>query len=173
MDGRDVVTLKVYGTPAPQGSKTAVGGHGGRPRMVEGRRPKARAAFKAWRAQVAEQGAKALADRGGVVVGGDQGAHGTPLYVSIAFTVPKPASKPKYLRWSRVRPDVDKLARAVLDALDTDCGLIADDSRVAAMVVTKQYAAAGTATGANITIATLGEDDVLATTVRPRVGDDG
>jgi Holliday junction resolvase RusA-like endonuclease len=55
---------------------------------------------------------------------------------------------------SSTKPDVDKLARATLDAL-TNAGAFGDDAQVARLLVEKTYAEPGQPTGATITIAPL------------------
>lgn len=115
----DRVIIFILGTPVPQGSKTA---------YVVGRRAvvtdQNRAKLKPWRAVVA-----AHADIGRTF--------DCPVEVTLTFHMPKP-QRP---RWTRpaVKPDIDKLARAVLDGL-TDGGLIADDARVVDLHVKEYYA---------------------------------
>jgi Holliday junction resolvase RusA-like endonuclease len=122
------VTFFVTGKPVPQGSKTA---------FVVGRRAivtdQNRAVLKPWRETVA-----VAADRGVTF--------SQPVAVALAFVLPAP-QKP---RWSvpAVKPDIDKLARACLDAL-TDGGLIEDDARVVDLHVTKRY---GSPLGVQITV---------------------
>lgn len=154
----DHVTLVVWGTPRQQGSKSAVV-RGGKPLVIEGKSATVRASHKAWRRAVADAARKALDERGGRQLGADGGPHDAPLLAIVALTMPKPKAKPKYLRWHRSMPDVDKLARATLDGIGTDTGLIDDDSRIAALYVTKRYALAGEAPGAVVTLAVLDEDD--------------
>ena len=63
-------------------------------------------------------------------------------WVELQFRLPVPKSQPKYLEnWAphTKRPDIDKLSRAVLDAL-VAAGVLADDSVVHSLNVTKRYA---------------------------------
>lgn len=117
MDG-DSVTFQVVGVPVSQGSKTG---------YVVGRRAvlvDANAkALKPWRAQIAK-----AADLGVTF--------DCPVYVGLRFFMPCP-KRPKFSR-PAVKPDIDKLARAVLDGL-TDGGLLADDSRVVDLHVSEMY----------------------------------
>jgi Holliday junction resolvase RusA-like endonuclease len=112
-------TVFVPGTPVPQGSKTA---------FVVGRRAvvtdQNRAVLKPWRATISE-----YTDTGHEFSG--------PVFVSLVFNMPRP-QKPKY-NVPAVKPDIDKLTRAVLDGIK-DSGLIEDDSRVTRLTVEKQYA---------------------------------
>lgn len=69
-----------------------------------------------------------------------------PVRVDLTFVLPRPLShldargrlKPNAPMICTVKPDGDKLARAVLDAL-TQCGAIGDDATVADLHVTKPY----------------------------------
>lgn len=61
--------------------------------------------------------------------------------VHLTFSMPEPKSRPKYLREFRAhtkRPDLDKLSRAVLDAL-VAAGVLQDDSVVWQLHATKIY----------------------------------
>jgi hypothetical protein len=63
-----------------------------------------------------------------------------PLSVSLEFSFPYPASTPKSRsgspRWRVERPDLDNLAKSVLDSL-TRAGIFDDDSRVAELTLRK------------------------------------
>lgn len=113
-----VVAFAVYGTPAPQGSKTA--------RVVRGRAVmrESSAKVKPWRALVVSAATDALdALDPWVPLDG-------PLVASVVFTMPKPKGAPKTRRtWPAVTPDLDKLLRSTGDAL-TEAGVWADDARV-------------------------------------------
>lgn len=113
----------VEGTPVPQGSKNAYV-RGGRAVLVD-----ANPRLKSWRAEVREAAEAAIADAGWETL--DE-----PCHVYLGFTLPRP----KRPRWGApaVKPDLDKLTRAVFDAL-TDAGVWRDDSRVVSMEVTKKY----------------------------------
>lgn len=111
------------GTPAPQGSKRHVG-HG---RMVESSK-----SLPAWRDTVAWAARQAMGHRPTIL---------TPVGVVIEFRFPMPKSARRTDReMGKVprprKPDVDKLSRAILDAL-TDAGVIADDSQVVVLTATK------------------------------------
>lgn len=122
--------LEVYGAPEPQGNKTGFV-RNGRVVMVEGRRPDSRERFKSWRDAVARE-AREWQER-----------HEAPLLdeacrLTCTFRLPRPKSIPKKRTQPTSRPDVDKLARAVGDALK---GLLySDDSKVCELVVRKVYA---------------------------------
>lgn len=69
--------------------------------------------------------------------------------VAIVFRLPRPKSQPRRV-YPVCRPDLDKLARGVFDALIGI--LIADDSAVVELVARKYYADTGTAPCAEITV---------------------
>ena len=62
-----------------------------------------------------------------------------PVSLTIIFHMRKPKSARKAATWPITRPDVDKLARAVLDAIDGVC--YGDDSQVVYICAVKEYAA--------------------------------
>lgn len=114
----------VAGIPAPQGSKR----HVGNGRMVESSKK-----LKPWRAAVTARAKEALSDRETVT--------GSPVYVRLDLVLPRPlqTAKSRPTPPAVKRPDVDKLARAVLDGI-TDAGVWADDSQVVTLWATKRIA---------------------------------
>jgi len=62
---------------------------------------------------------------------------GMPVAVELGFYFPKPKRGAPRHGWHVVRPDLDKLARAVLDELTGI--VIYDDSQVASLTCTKSY----------------------------------
>lgn len=130
-----ILDFIVYGDPKPQGSKRGFVTQQGRVAMVE----QAGRPLKVWRDTVTRT---AVSER--------IRQHWTPytegpLRVDVVFTMKEPA-RPKY-HLPAVRPDADKLARAVLDAL-TDAHVWGDDSQVVDLRVKKTYGNPG----AHITI---------------------
>jgi Holliday junction resolvase RusA-like endonuclease len=126
------VVLEVFGIPQPQGSKTGYfNKHTKRVVIVEGRRPEARAAFASWRQGIADVAQREQEDNELALC--DQ-----PCRITIGFRLPRPKSAPKRRVWPDRKPDIDKLARAVLDALTGT--LITDDARVCSLIVTKTFA---------------------------------
>lgn len=121
-----MIEFKVYGMPAPQGSKRYVGkSKAGRAIMVE-----SSAKVRPWRMDV-----KAAAE----FVRGDTPPLDGPLVVGMVFTLPKPASAPKRRRtYPDRKPDLSKLVRSTEDAL-TDAGLIADDARIVGLTAAKVF----------------------------------
>lgn len=121
----------VEGIPAPQGSKR----HVGRGRMIESSKKVA-----PWRKQVANESRKHF----------DKPIN-APTCISILFVMPRPKS------WGRKRqdpmvqrPDLDKLVRAVCDALTGVA--IDDDSQITRIHAMKVRAEHDAPTGALITI---------------------
>ena len=131
------------GVPAPQGSKTR-GAHGG---LYESSK-----AVGPWRERVGLAAAQTL---GNVADWYDEAAEPTREAVSVnvrfIFTRPKShlrkdgTTRPAAPRFPATRPDVDKLVRAVLDAL-TGVAFV-DDSQVVAVNALKEY---GNVSGADI-----------------------
>lgn len=127
-----ILELFVPGQPAPQGSKRHVG-HGV---LVESSR-----AVAPWRTTVAWHVAQAYA--GSVL--------DVALAVDIEFVMRRPTSCPKRSTPPATkRPDLDKLARAVLDALS---GVVwRDDSLIIDLHPTKRLAEIGELAGARIRV---------------------
>lgn len=123
------LVITVHGKPATQGSKNPrpiYKGRGedrvftGRVAVVEDSKEK----HKSWRTAVKEAALATIDGTGRIE---DQ-----PVRLDITFCFDKPASAPKQRRtWPIKRStfDVDKLQRAVFDAL-TDAGVYKDDSQV-------------------------------------------
>jgi Holliday junction resolvase RusA-like endonuclease len=111
-----VIEIVVYGSPAPQGSKSFKGIHGGRAVLAESSKK-----VRPWRQDV-----KAAAEQ----VTAGLAPIDAPVRVRMVFTVPKPASAPKRRQtWPMRMPDLSKLARSTEDAL-SDAGVWKDDARV-------------------------------------------
>lgn len=135
----DRVNFWVPGVPQPQGSKRAFRNpHSGNINVVESSKKVA-----PWRTDVKEFARKAMAD--------------SPLFigairVDIDFVMYRPTSLPKTRPTPEAvkKPDLDKLTRAVLDALKGT--VYGDDSQVVLMMVGKHIAELGEATGAQIDV---------------------
>lgn len=78
-----------------------------------------------------------------------------PVTLCIGFRLERPRSRLR-MRFPDVKPDLDKLARAVMDALKGTA--YHDDNQVVELNVTKIYALRSEGTGAWITIASAGDD---------------
>lgn len=114
------------GTPRPQGSKRLVRG-----RMIESSRGHA-----AWRRTVAMAALAARLERGG------DWPLQRPARVSIRFFVPGQRDS---------RPDIDKLTRAVLDAI-VEAGVLRDDSQVVWLSAVKEQAGGQDKCGALVSV---------------------
>jgi Holliday junction resolvase RusA-like endonuclease len=126
--------LTVYGTPVPKGSARAFaipGKDGQRPRAVvvsDNKKPLAH-----WQTQIANEARLMKGSRPGDVPAFD-GAIG--VYVAFHFNRPKSVSKTSR-PYVTVKPDLDKLVRAVLDGLT---GVIwRDDAQVTDLRAEKSY----------------------------------
>ena len=128
-----MIAFTVPGIPVPQGSKRIVPTHAG-PRAIESNDKR----LKPWRSTVALMAADAF--DGQPLTG--------PLYLRVEFVLPRPrahfgtgrnagllkGSAPTYVQ---TKPDLDKLVRAIGDALT---GVVArDDSQFAHVNVWKVY----------------------------------
>lgn len=118
------------GVPQPQGSARAVV-RGGRAVVTS-----ANAKLRPWRAAVTAAAAEAH---------GDAPPFDGPVRVTARFCFPRPAGHfgrrgllPSAPEWPAVRPDLDKLTRALMDSL-TDAGVIRDDAQVVDLIVAKVY----------------------------------
>lgn len=132
--GGDVVEFFIPGIPIQQGSKSAFSRIGSTSVQVTDQNAKK---LKPWRAIVA-----AAADRG---VTFDR-----PVEVELTFVMPRP-QRPLW-HVPAVKPDIDKLVRAMLDGL-TDGGLIADDARVVRLIAVEEYASENNPVGVHVAVA--------------------
>jgi crossover junction endodeoxyribonuclease RusA len=130
-----ILKFMVPGRPAPQGSKR----HVGRGVLVESSRE-----VGPWRERVALAAHLAM-------TGADATPYTTAVSIGLCFTLPRPKSTPKRRTPPAVkRPDLDKLTRAVLDAI-TGVVLL-DDAQVVDLHARKRLAGIGEASGVVVTI---------------------
>lgn len=116
----------IEGRPAPQGSKR----HLGNGIMVESSK-----AVKPWRVDVAWR------VRGAFLTPFDG-----PVKLELEFVMPRPKSTPKKSTPAAIkRPDLDKLVRAVMDAITGV--VVVDDSQIVHLVATKRIAELDEQTG--------------------------
>lgn len=104
----------------------------------------------AWRLKVAHAAEKAAKETGwGPRYDG-------PVSVTAAFLLPRPKSVPKSRVWPHTKPDLDKLQRAIGDALAPykRPGVLKDDSRIIGWHATKQYSPKPAMVGVIITVST-------------------
>lgn len=130
MGAVQVADFSVLGLPVQQGSKTAKlipapgTKWGVRPVLYDDNDK----ALKPWRKTVTAAAARV--------------APATPIDGPVAIHLVFTFERPKTVKreWPAVKPDIDKLMRAVLDGI-TDSKLWSDDSRVVDARITKQYGA--------------------------------
>lgn len=142
--GPGALSVWVAGKPAPQGSKRGYArrGQGGKLHVSIVEQVKAVAP---WRADVRA----ALEDHGR---DNPLGPLAGPVVVKLVFVMPRPASTPKKRTPAAVkRPDLDKLVRAVFDAIGS-AGVWADDSQVVTVHAHKRLAELGETMGCMIHI---------------------
>lgn len=137
------VSFFVGGVPVPQGSKKG---------FVVGRRAVLvddnKKLLQPWREEVARRAFSTFAYRNPT---------DGPVRVDAAFVLPRPASTRRAL--PSVKPDLDKLLRALLDGITQAGNVWADDSRVVEIHSTKVY---GTAPGVHVTITEVSEVATVA-----------
>lgn len=118
------IQLQIEGSPVPQGSFRHVG---------NGRIISANPKLNTWRESIAAQVAQQTAVR---LIDGS-------CRVELVFTLPRPKSVSKSSRpRPTTKPDLDKLIRAVLDAISLEryVQLLQDDSIVTDIRAAKRYA---------------------------------
>ncbi|MFE5290122.1 RusA family crossover junction endodeoxyribonuclease [Nocardia sp. NPDC056611] len=139
-----VTTLFVPGHPAPQGSKR----HVGNGRMIESSKR-----LKPWREAV-----------NAAARNSDMPMHEGAVVMGLEFVMPRPKATPKTKPTPPAvkRPDIEKLARAISDAIN---GVgFRDDSQVVAMPLRKRIAEPDEPPGVHIEIATCTTESVQAIT---------
>jgi Holliday junction resolvase RusA-like endonuclease len=130
------IAVSIHGDPTTKGSMKCIGPAAGqkRHRLIEELAP----GLRRWRKALDPAGTKLRELAGGVI-------H-APIGVELVFTFARPAAATVWERpWPSVRcGDVNKLARAVLDALTVtkkapQLGVLADDSIVCELLARKVY----------------------------------
>lgn len=147
------LTFTVFGEAIPQGSSRAFMRPGMRHPVVTSDNPR----LRGWRQLVAEAASAALEGVGQY--------DGTGAVAVVAtFYLPRPKSLAAKVRHHLTNPDLDKLARAINDALT---GVLwRDDSQVTDLHVRKVYAGVGQSPRAVIAVAT-GDDAPLVVEALP------
>ena len=133
--------FRVPGLPRPQGSKRLVRLKNGKQVMIESNANE----LKTWRRAVAGASLKAAH------AAGWQEPYDQPCYVYLIFQMPEP-KKGKFSH-PAVKPDIDKLTRAVLDGITGTA--ISDDCRVCQLTVIKRYADASVGPGVTVEVSPL------------------
>lgn len=144
-----LLRMDVPGLPAPQGSKSAVQ-RGGHAWVIEGGSGGARQRLEHWRHAVAAEARTWSRDSG-------EPPTRQPVTVELTFRMARLAQMPRRYRFHTSRPDVDKLCRAVLDALT---GIVyANDSQVVELTARKAFAGLHEAPGCLIEVGTVTADE--------------
>lgn len=132
-----MITIEVRGIPAPQGNHRV---------NRSGAMYETSKAVGPWREAVRAETQKMLTDSHSRYT-----EPGLPVAVQIDFYMPRPKSAPRKVTLPARKPDIDKLARAVLDGL-VDGGAIHDDGQVTTLSLTKSFASDIHPAGASIVI---------------------
>lgn len=134
------LVFEAYGTPVPQGSKRHFVTKTGGVVLTEA----GGARWRNWRREVSMCAIDAVAAHYATFP--LSGAVGVTLW--FAFERPKSRAKDPY---KITAPDIDKLARSVLDSLTTG-GVYFDDSQVVSLRVSKRYAEADERAGVEVEV---------------------
>lgn len=135
------MTLAVFvaGDPAAKGNIRYLGQRGGRAILTD-----ATKGLKPWDSRIRST---LLDDEGRPRAVFSDGVH-----VEAEFVMPRPKSTPKSKTPPAIKkPDLDKLARALLDAI-TSAGVWRDDAQVTGLAITKRIAKLGETPGCHIEI---------------------
>lgn len=138
MSDHPLLDIDVLGDPVPQGSKRAFIA-GGRAVVVDDNSK----GLRSWRNDVSSAARQAWGDRAPL----DE-----PVSVALRFWMRRP-QRPKH-SFPAVAPDIDKVARGVLDALTT-ARVFRDDCLVVQLNITQLYEADGLPPGVHIRLWTL------------------
>jgi Holliday junction resolvase RusA-like endonuclease len=131
---RKEMYFTAFGVPAPQGSKNVYNG-----RVVEASKN-----LKPWRSVVAKTVFETWQQTG------DERMFTDPVVIRATFLIPKPKTVKRLL--PTVPPDLDKLCRALGDALSIDSPCIADDSLIVGWRSTKVYVSDPVDAGVRVSI---------------------
>lgn len=135
--------FRVYGLPAPQGSKTFKGfDRAGHAYLEESSKN-----VKPWREAV-----KWAYIQERLRLDWPTSPMDGALQITILFFMPPPK---KHAGLPISKPDLDKLCRATFDALSKDVGAVKDDSRFTDLIARKRYAKADQPAGAIVRIETV------------------
>jgi len=135
-----VIHVFVRGIPRPQGSRVSfktktgkIGGFEASPRVG------------GWKLDVAEETIRRMKESGH-----PGWRNNEPLMVELDFILPRPRTQSKKIIHPVKRPDLDKLIRAILDALYNVA--YTDDSQVVVLLTEKRYVREGESPGVRIAI---------------------
>jgi crossover junction endodeoxyribonuclease RusA len=125
-DELNQVTFRVRGIPVPQGTARAFVAGGRAFLATDANRPNS--PIGAWRAAIRTEAQRGM---------GRQPLIAGAVRIRAGFSMPRPRSLPKRVTQADAKPDLDKLARALLDALTGV--VIRDDAQVVALELSKGY----------------------------------
>jgi len=138
------ITVFIPGNPAAKGNIRYLGQRGGRAILTDATKK-----LKPWDSHVRS----ALADDEGQPKAYFDG----PVHIELEFVMPRPLSTPKRSTPPAVKkPDLDKLQRAVFDAISS-AGVWRDDSQVVSVVASKRLAEIGQTPGLHLFITVANE----------------
>jgi Holliday junction resolvase RusA-like endonuclease len=141
---RKELYFTAFGIPRPQGSKR----HVGNGVMIEA------SDVKPWRKAIASAVFSTW------VATGDDRSFTEPVIVWATFYLPKPKSVKRLL--PSVAPDLDKLCRALGDALSIDSQALTDDALIVKWHASKLYAANPEDAGVRVAIKTATAEELAA-----------
>lgn len=133
------------GNPAPEGSHKYVGHRGGRPIIAHDNQ-----LLTAWRTLVARNARNAAHTTGWDT------PHDGPVAIEAHFYLPRP-KHPKFPDHAATKPDLDKLARAIGDALAAPGSPLSEDSRIVTWILTKHWASDSQPPGVHVTVTALND----------------
>jgi crossover junction endodeoxyribonuclease RusA len=126
-----IFMFTVYGTPIPKGSTKAFFRPGMKYPVVTEDNKRTRP----WSQDVLNAAREALEKSGG----NWREMESRAVSLQIAFYLPRPKKAPKRITRQIRKPDLDKLVRAIKDAL-TRAGVYRDDAQVVSLVAAKEFA---------------------------------
>jgi crossover junction endodeoxyribonuclease RusA len=132
--------FKVFGVPAPQGSSRGFLHRSTGRVIVTHDNPRT----EPWRESVAWAALRAMREQDWPQA---QGA----VNVAAVFRLPRPQSLPRRVKDQTRKPDLDKLLRALLDAL-SQASVWRDDAQVVSVHAGKRYVADGEAPGVDVSV---------------------
>jgi len=131
MIARPQIQFTVHGTPQPKGSAKAFMPKGWtRPIITSDNK-----SLKAWEQTIRAELQRVMSETDGDVL---TAIFLAPVSVTLIFHLPRPQSLPRRVIEPTKKPDLDKLARAAIDALNGV--LFKDDAQVVAIGTRKRYA---------------------------------
>lgn len=154
---RDALQFTVFGEAQPQGSSRAFVPKGHTRPIITSDNPD----LKSWRQLVKERANDSLAQ----LPASERDLLADGVRVSIAFYLPRPKTLPKRYTAHTKKPDVDKLVRAVFDALSQT--VFRDDAQVCELITAKYYAHEGEAPHVDVRVEATAAIDPVSVPAAP------